>query len=185
MTAAPDRCRKCDAPRPRADQACPRCGLAPEHAEAWAARASLAPTGSLEAAWAEAEAAWEDPAAHERASAAALATNDFAWLAARYRAVLRARPADAIATYRLELLGKRAAAALTATADPRGPGAGKRMSLIPVAVAVAAIAAGTIYAAYVTRQRVEATGRRRPVEPAVAPHRTAPAPAIAPGPGGR
>jgi hypothetical protein len=111
MTAAPDRCRKCDAPRPRADQACPRCGLAPEHAEAWAARASLAPTGSLEAAWAEAEAAWEDPAAHERASAAALATNDFAWLAARYRAVLRARPADAIATYRLELLGKRAAAA--------------------------------------------------------------------------
>lgn len=174
------RCRKCDATRADRDAACPRCGLAPAHADTWAARAAVPPTASLEQAWDAAVDAWDDPAAHERASTAALATSDYAWLAGRYREVLRERPDDAIARARLDLLARRAAAALTATGDGRGRGKTKRLSLVPVFIAVAAIAVGTFYAAYLTRRRAEAAGRRRPVEAITRPPRQLPGPAIEP-----
>lgn len=181
------RCPKCDAPRGGA-AACPRCGLAPVHAERWQRRATIPPTATLGAAWAACEAAWTDDAVHERAATVALASRDFAWLASRYRDVLRLRPDDAIAQRRLDTLARRAQATLTATAAaPTAAPPKRRFPVLAVVVAAIAVAVTVAYASHLSRQREARTGRRRPVEP-VAPYRPSlspPGPAIEPAPGQR
>src|SRR5690242_20405278 len=67
------RCAKCEAPS-TGDGPCPRCGLSPEHAEAWRARHSEPPTASLGAAWDAVIAAWSDEPTHDRAAAIATET---------------------------------------------------------------------------------------------------------------
>lgn len=175
-----ERCPKCDAARSATLPACPRCGLATRHAAAWTAADAEAPTASLGAAWAACEAAWDDEARHEAAAAAAFATSDFGWLAKRYRAVLRTRPDDAVAAARLEVLTRRAQAALIATATAKPERAPRRFPMVPLIVVVAAIAGTALYAAHLGRKRDAATGVRRPVEPNRPGARTLPDPAIEP-----
>lgn len=181
MTTA-DRCPKCDAARSATAVACPRCGLAADRAAAWQAADAEAPTASLGAAWAACEAAWDDDAAHERAALAALPTGDFGWLAKRYRAVLRERPDDAVAQARLDVLTRRAQAALLATATPKRERSPRKLPLVALIVVIAAIAGTALYAAYLGRRQGEPTGVRRPVEPNRPPPRTLPAPTIEPAP---
>jgi hypothetical protein len=184
MTAAPDRCRKCDAPRPRADQACPRCGLAPEHAEAWAARADAErPPAASRRAWAECRGGLGGPGGPRAGQRRRRSpTGDFGWLAKRYRAVLRERPDDAVAQARLDVLTRRAQAALLATATPKRERSPRKLPLIALIVVIAAIAGTALYAAYLGRRQGEPTGVRRPVEPNRPPPRTLPAPTIEPAP---
>lgn len=174
------RCPKCDAARSATLPACPRCGLAASHAAAWKVVDAEAPTASLGAAWAACEAAWDDPARHEQAAAAALATSDFGWLAKRYREVLRTRPDDPVATARLDVLTRRAQAALIATATPKPERATRKFPIVALIVVVAAIAGTALYAAHLGRDRDRSTGVRRPVEPNRPGARPLPAPAIEP-----
>lgn len=181
-----DRCPKCDAARSATLPACPRCGLLTSRAAAWHHDdAALPPTTSLGAAWEACAAAWDDDAAHERAALAAFATTDFAWLAKRYRAVLRERPDDAVAKARLEVLTRRSQAALVATATPKPEQAKRRFPMVALIVVIAAIAGTALYAAYLKRAQPEGTGVRRPVEPTRPPPRPLPDPTIEPAPARR
>ncbi len=165
------RCAKCEAPSSGGGP-CPRCGLAPEHADAWRARAAEPPTASLGAAWDAVVAAWSDEPTHERAAAVAIETGDYAWLAARYRAIVRTRGDDAIARRQLDRLSRRAEATLRATAAP--PADGVRAARIPWVVLVVAalvIGLGLVYARHVIGERDEQPGRVRPAE-RIAPSRT-------------
>ena len=181
------RCPKCDAPR--GDRpACPRCGLRREHADGWSARAAEAPTTTLGIAWESCEAAWDELARHERAALAALATDDIGWLAGRYRAVLRTRPDDAMATARLEVLTRQAQAAMIATAAKPAPApVSRKFPVVVVIVAVATLVIMMIYATYATRRREDnaGTGRRRPAEPLPDTRRAPAPPAIEPSSPGR
>jgi|GEM_PF-3261672 len=161
-TAAGPRCPKCEAPT-TGDGPCPRCGIAPEHARSWRGRATEPPTASLGTAWESTLAAWSEEAVHERAAAVATATGDYAWLAARYRAIVRDRPDDAMARRQLERLSRRAEATLRATAAaPRRERA--TSARIPYAVVIAivlVVAVGLLYARYALDQRdQESTGGR-------------------------
>ncbi|MBL8621741.1 MAG: hypothetical protein JNK64_10570 [Myxococcales bacterium] len=175
-----ERCPKCDAPRSGSLPACPRCGLATSHAAAWKAADAEAPTASLGAAWAACEAGWDDEARHEAAATAAFATSDYGWLAKRYREVLRTRPDDPVASARLDVLTRRAQAALMATATPKPERATRRFPMVALIVVVAAIAGTALYAAHLGRDRATSTGVRRPVEPNRPGPRTLPEPAIEP-----
>lgn len=180
------RCPKCDAPR--GDRpACPRCGLRREHADGWSARAAEAPTATLGAAWDSCEAAWDELPRHERAALAALATDDIGWLAGRYRAVLRTRPDDVMATARLEVLTRQAQAAMIATAAKPAPPPSRKFPVVVVIVAVATLVIMMIYATYATRRREDnaGTGRRRPAEPLPDTRRAPAPPAIEPSSPGR
>lgn len=170
--AATPVCPKCEAPSTGVGP-CPRCGLAPEHADAWRTRAALPPTASLGAAWDAALLAWSDEPTHERAAALAIETGDYAWLAARYRAIVRDRPDDAMARRQLDRLSRRAEATLLATASVRGPGlAAPRIPFAVLIALVAVVGAGLLYAMYRVGQRDRETpGRVRPVE-RIAPPRS-------------
>ncbi|MEZ4402913.1 MAG: hypothetical protein R3B06_23025 [Kofleriaceae bacterium] len=188
-TVAPDptpRCPKCDTPWVE-QRPCARCGLAPARAAAWQAVQAVAPTAALDAAWAACEAAWTDDAVHERAAATALETRDYGWLAGRYRHVLRARPDDAVARARLDVLARRAQAALVATASPPTAARGvRKVPWVAIAVAVVALGAVAVYASYVARTHRQATGARRPALPAApAAPRSLPGPSIEAPPPGR
>lgn len=152
------RCPKCETPRV-GDGPCPRCGLAPAHAEAWRARHAEAPTASLGAAWDAALAAWSDESAHDRAAAIATETGDYAWLAARYRAVVRERPADALARRRLDGLARRAEATLRATAAPpaRERATAARIPYVVLLAVVFVVGAGLLYARHALDQRQQDT----------------------------
>lgn len=154
-------CPKCETTA--ADDApCPRCGLSPAHADAWRAREAIAPTATIGAAWEAVERAWDDEAAHERAAALAIAGGELAWLASRYRAVLRARPGDAAAERQLARLSRRAEATMVATASARAqvrpPGRVPWAALIAIALV---IGMGTLYAMHVIRERRDAAREER------------------------
>ena len=156
-------CVKCGAPLTD-DVACPRCGLARERAGAWAA-SEPEPAPELVGAWAAAEAAWDDPAAHDRAAAVALAQRGLPWLARRYRDAERARPADAVARARIDRIAFMSLAALKATAgppvSPRARGRAAYLVLLLVAVAMV----GALVAARATAVK-RGEGKRRPAVPA-------------------
>lgn len=162
------RCPKCEAPAVT-DGPCPKCGLAPEHAARWRERAAEPPTASIGAAWDAAVAAWTDEQAHERAAIVAIATSDYAWLAARYRAVTRERPDDAIAHRQLARLSRRAEATLraTATAPAKERATSARVPYAVLLAIVAVVAGGMLYAMHVIRQRTpdQDTGRVERIAP--------------------
>ena len=160
-------CPKCDATA--GDGPCPRCGLDPAHAATWQARAAEPPTAALGEAWEAALAAWSDEPAHERAAALALASGDYAWLAARYRAVQRERPDDAVARRQLDRLARRAEATLRATggAPVRPRVTTARIPYTALVVIAVVIATGLFYAMHVLRQRPDdqPTGRIERIAP--------------------
>lgn len=184
-----DGCVKCGAPS-TADAACPRCGLARDRAAAWAA-AEPPPPAELVAAWSAAEAAWTEPAAHDRAAAIALERAALPWLARRYRDAQRTRPDDAIARARLDRLGFMTVAAVHATAAvPASPRRRGGLAYVLVVVGVLALAAVVLAAKLRTERRAPA---RRPAvpgarlvhpRPAPPPSAAIPAPAASGGPGG-
>lgn len=161
-------CPKCEAPA-APDGPCPRCGLAPAHADAWRRRHAEPPTATIGAAWDAVQAAWSDEAVHERAASIAIAGGELAWLAARYRAVLRDRPGDAAARRQLDRLSRRAEATLRATASAGEVGLGRASPRLPIAVLlviVLVVGGGLLYALHVIRERRDAveTRRARPAE---------------------
>jgi hypothetical protein len=165
-------CPKCEAPS-AGDGPCPRCGLSPAHAAAWQAGHAEAPTASLGAAWDAVVATWSDEPSHERAAAIATETADYPWLAARYRAILRTRPDDAMARRQLERLSRRAEATLRATAS--APSGDRAMAArIPFGVLLAmvfVVGVGLLYAMYVIRERNRETGGHRVERIAPSPSR--------------
>lgn len=96
-------CPKCGTPRPEDGPACRRCGLRLDRWSGYAAEAPLAHP-LLDDAWRELEAAWADPAAHERFLAVARALAALDGAAARYRRRAREQTDDERAPRALEQL---------------------------------------------------------------------------------
>jgi hypothetical protein len=140
---APPACPKCGATR-REHDACVRCGLAVAHMAAYAARRDDEVPAEVIAAWAAAEARWDDPASHERLRGLVAQHAAFAWAAARYREAQRQRPGDAVAAAQLERLTRAAEVTLraTSTAAQAEPPSRLRLPLIALIILIATTAAG-------------------------------------------
>lgn len=120
-----------------------------------------APDGELADAWIACVDAWDDPAAHDRVAVLALTRHRSPWLAARYRAVLRDRPGDAIAAARISRIGRMAEAALRATALPPVDAPVRRSGpYVVLVVVVVLVAAGLVYAVRVIGARRQAVGNQ-------------------------
>jgi hypothetical protein len=74
---------------------------------------------ALTAAWASATARWDEPAAHDELLRLVTQHDAYAWAAAHYRDVARARPTDAIAERELARVRRAAEVTLLASAAPR------------------------------------------------------------------
>jgi uncharacterized Zn finger protein (UPF0148 family) len=147
--AAPDdvpTCPKCGAPRGAAG-ACARCGLAAERMAAFEDARDAAVPEAVREAWAHAIAAWSEPARHDDVLRQVAAHNSYAWAAARYRT----RGRDPIAQRQLDRLRRAAEATLLASATVRPDTAARpyRATAGVLAVLVAAILVGLIYAAVI------------------------------------
>lgn len=128
MAVAIARCPKCGAPR--AETACPKCGLLAERMDAFARELDAQAPASVRAAWAQVCDRWEDAAAHDALFSLTAEHEVFAWTAARYREA-GAHPPDATAPYRetaesrpgatayLERVRKAAEATMLVSATPR------------------------------------------------------------------
>ena len=146
-------CPKCAEPVADAATACPRCGLARDRFDGYAAASDATASDALVALWAACEAAWDDADAHEQFVAAVEVTSSFRFAATKYRQALRERPDDPIAVERLAEVGRRAEASLLdAAAEARQkPEEGKRPYqgiIIMLALLAALIAAGVVYAVF-------------------------------------
>jgi hypothetical protein len=99
----------------------------------------------LREAWARAICAWSEPARHDEVLRLVAAHGCYAWAAARYRT----RRSDAIAARQLDRLRRAAEATLLASATVRpDPGARPYRATVGVlAILIAAIGVGLIYAA--------------------------------------
>ncbi|MCB9562440.1 MAG: hypothetical protein H6708_18710 [Kofleriaceae bacterium] len=186
-------CPKCDLTQPEAP-ACRACGLAADKMAAFAR--AQAPVGDdLQQAWRDAEARWQDDAAHDRFVEAVAAAGAYPWAARRYREVLRHRPDDDQAARQLARIAKMTEVTLLATAatDPRRRAKPYRGTLAMVAALVVVIVIGLVYAVVARRAREAATrppplpGSTRPPPPRPTPPPTSrpTPPAGAPGTAGR
>lgn len=118
---------------------------------AWSEDATVAP--SLAAAWDACVAAWDDPAAHDRASSVALTVGEQPWLARRYRAYLRDHPDDAVAAARLARIARIAQAAVLATASTPHVSRFRRGAALAVLAALAlAVVGGLLITLYLIRR---------------------------------
>jgi hypothetical protein len=150
-------CPKCGSTQAPAD-ACRSCGLRVDRMDDYAAQRPVDGAPTMIAAWADAQAAWTDPAVHDRLANLAPAHHAAAWLARRYRDHLRASPGDAIAADRIARIARISEAALRASATPRGDKSAIGLAvgstsakpyrgvLTILIVLVMVIVAGTIYA---------------------------------------
>jgi hypothetical protein len=168
-------CPKCGQ-RPVGDDACPRCGLAAARMASWSDAAAVPP--ELRAAWDACLARWDDDAAHDRVSSLALAMGEQPWLARRYRAIQRERPADPVAATRLAQVGRVAHAAFLATAATPPPAGLRRGSSIALLLVLTGLAVGGLtWVAYLRgRSPPSAPERAVPVHPRSAPEAVAPPP---------
>lgn len=105
------RCPKCQSDLVPGAAACPACGLAAEHFDAFE-RDPIASPPEVTAAWETCGAAWDDDAAHERFRAAVAAAGAFAFAAGAYRQAARERPGDERAADGLMRVQRMAEAAL-------------------------------------------------------------------------
>lgn len=150
----PTECPKCGL-TPLAGDACARCGLLVARMAAWSEDAAVAP--SLAAAWEACLAAWDDPAAHDRAASVALTVGEQPWLARRYRAYLRDHPDDAVAAARLARVARIAQAAVLATASTPHVSRFRRGSAYVVLAALAfAVIGGLLITLYLVRRNAPA-----------------------------
>jgi DNA-directed RNA polymerase subunit RPC12/RpoP len=147
-------CPKCGL-RPVTGAACARCGLEVGRMATWVA--SDTATDRLVVAWEDCITHWDDAAVHDHAASLALTLDEQPWLARKYRAILRDRPDDAIARYRLERIGKIAQAAVLATAvAPRTGGYRRGSSLAILLVLVLLIMGGLAWGLYLANQEAPA-----------------------------
>lgn len=104
--------------------------------------AAAAVPAALADAWAQVLHGWENSALHDTALGLAAKHEQFAWLAARYREIARARPEDPVPAARLARLQKAAVVAFridarTPTTRERTPYRG--VGIILIAAVVAAV----------------------------------------------
>ena len=157
-------CPKCGH-RAVTGEACPRCGLSRARMAAWSEDTTVTPT--LLAAWEACLADWNNPDLHDRAASLSLTVTEQPWLARRYRAVLRDRPDDAIATARLARVGKIAQAAVLATASTPSVSRFRRgSSAAMLLVMVALVVAGIVFVLYLVRENDDDSRARPRTQPA-------------------
>jgi hypothetical protein len=105
-------CPKCGE-RVRDDvPACPSCGLLRERFADFAGPGAGEDADDLEALWTACEEDWSEPSRHDRFVEAVASSGRYAYAARRYREATRRRPADPVATARLERISRMAEAAL-------------------------------------------------------------------------
>ena len=140
-------CAKCGATLRGDATACPGCGLASSRmADYTEAREAEAPE-PVRAAWARVADAWSDPARHDELLQQVAAHRCYAWAAGRYRT----RGGDPIAERQLDRLRRAAEATLLAGATVRREAAATpyRATVVVLALLVAAVVVGLVYAALV------------------------------------
>jgi hypothetical protein len=92
--------------------ACPSCGLLRERFNDFARGGPGEDADDLEALWAACEESWSETSRHDRFVEAVASSGRYAYAARRYREATRRRPADPVATARLERISRMAEAAL-------------------------------------------------------------------------
>lgn len=142
-SAAPG-CPKCGAQLREGAAACATCGLAAGRMAAYVDARDAAIPEPLREAWARATCAWSDPARHDEVLRLVATHNCYAWAAARYHT----RGTDPVAARQLDRLRRTAEATLLASATVRPDAAARpyRATVGVLAILIAAIAVGLIYA---------------------------------------
>lgn len=145
-TAAPV-CPKCGATRRGEQAACPGCGLASSRMAGYTEVHEPEVPEPVRAAWARVADAWSDPARHDELLRQAAAHRCYAWAAGRYRT----RSGEPIADRQLDRLRRAAEATLLAGATVRRDAAASpyRATVVVLALLVAAVVVGLVYAALV------------------------------------
>lgn len=146
--AAAPVCPKCGAIGRGDATACPGCGLASSRmADYTEAREAPEAPEAVRAAWARVAEAWSDPARHDELLRQAAAHRCYAWVAGCYRT----RGRDPVAERQLDRLRRAAEATLLAGATVRGEAAATpyRGTVVVLALLVAAVVVGLVYAALV------------------------------------
>ncbi|HEX3479922.1 MAG TPA: hypothetical protein VHT91_33105, partial [Kofleriaceae bacterium] len=149
--------------------ACPGCGLASARMADYTEAHEAEVPEAVRAAWVRVAEAWSDPARHDELLRQTAAHRCYAWAAGRYRT----RAGDPIAERQLDRLRRTAEATLLAGATVRREAAAApfRATVVVLALLVAAIVVGLVYAALV-RAPSDATiapPAGRPVSPSTAP----------------
>jgi len=152
--------------------ACRKCGLTTTLMPKFREQDSASQPEPVTRAWIACELDWNDPAKHEKFTAAVVEHNAFAYAARQYRAAAAKRADDPTALAQIERLGKMAEAALKATAALRpekstNPYKGTTILLV---ACVVALVFGLIYA--VISKRSSDNGELTPVPRRPAPART-------------
>jgi hypothetical protein len=121
----------------------------------------------VKAAWQQAVDGWDDAARHDALFQLAAQHNCYAWVASRYRGILRDRPGDAVAERELARLRKATEAVLMASASLRPDKATTpyRNTIAVLGLLVVVIAMGLVYAL------VFYEGHSDTPAPATTPHR--------------
>lgn len=145
--AAAPVCPKCGATRRGDATACPGCGLASARMADYTEVHEAAVPGPVRAAWARAAEAWSDPARHDELLCEVATHRCYAWAAGRYRT----RGGDPIAERQLARLRRAAEATLLAGATARRDAAATpyRATVVVLALLIAAVVVGLVYAALV------------------------------------
>jgi hypothetical protein len=139
-------CPKCGTAR--ADEpACPSCGLLAANMKAFAANRDAGVPDAVRAAWTAASVAWDQKESHDALLQTVAQHSTYAWAAARYREIQRARPGDSIAPKRLDRLRRAAEATMFAGASVRADKTPKpyRSAVMVLALLLAILAAGLVY----------------------------------------
>lgn len=138
-------CPKCGAQLREGAPACATCGLAADRMAAYVDARDAAIPEPLREAWARATGAWSDPARHDEVLRLVAVHNCYAWAAARYRT----RGGDPVAARQLDRLRRAAEATLLASATVRPVAAARpyRATVGMLAILIAAVGVGLIYAA--------------------------------------
>lgn len=154
-------CPKCGDPAPEDTAACRKCGLVREQFDGFDTSQGDDASDALAELWESCRDSWDDAEAHDRFVKTAMVGEAYRYAAGKYRQVLREHPDDSIARSRLEDVARRAEAALLRSAaagryedDHKEPY--KSVSLL-LAVFVALIAMGVVYAVLIRDQSTEET----------------------------
>ncbi len=139
-------CPKCGTARGD-EPACPSCGLLAEKMKEFAANRDAGVPDAVRAAWTSTSVAWDQKESHDALLQVVAEHSTYAWAAARYREIARARPGDSIAPKRLDRLRRAAEATMMASASVRADKTPKpyRATVMVLAILLAVLAAGLVY----------------------------------------
>jgi hypothetical protein len=137
-------CPKCGAVQRSDAASCATCGLAAARREAYSDARDAAVPDAVRAAWDHAVEAWAESARHDELLRVVAAHSGYAWAAGRYRT----RTGDPIATRQLARLRRAAEATMLASATARPDAAARpyRAAIGVLAILIAVIAVGVVYA---------------------------------------